>query len=107
MDSGLAGFVGAFWLGLVVLAIALLIAWIVLPFAIIGSKPILREILAESKRTNELLRDLRQRSASAAVAPPAASDLPQSLRTTPIFTAREVPHVPGAIGSDSPPQLKP
>jgi hypothetical protein len=107
MDSGLAGFLGAFWLGLVLLGIALLIAWIVLPFAIIGSKPILREILAESKKTNALLLELRKQAAGAHVAPPAVSDLPQSLRTAPLFTAREVPHVPGAIGSDSPPQLKP
>jgi hypothetical protein len=38
------------------LAVALVIAWIVLPFAIIGTKPILRELLAEMRQTNELLR---------------------------------------------------
>jgi len=39
----------------VVFGIVLAVAWIILPFAMIGTKPILREILAEQKRTNELL----------------------------------------------------
>jgi hypothetical protein len=34
------------------------VLWIIMPFAIFGTKPILREILAESKRTNELLEKL-------------------------------------------------
>ncbi len=42
-----------------ILAIILAIAWIVLPFALIGTKPILRQILAETRRTNELLSQLR------------------------------------------------
>jgi hypothetical protein len=40
----------------VVFAIVLVIAWIVLPFAIIGTKPLLAELLAESKKTNALLQ---------------------------------------------------
>lgn len=42
-------------LGGVVVGLVLIVVWIILPFAIIGTKPILREILAEQKRTNELL----------------------------------------------------
>lgn len=36
-------------------AIVLLIAWILLPFAMFGLKPLLRELIREQKRTNELL----------------------------------------------------
>ena len=46
---------GLFAIFLVAFGIALLIAWIVLPFAVLGTKPLLRELLAEMKRTNELL----------------------------------------------------
>jgi hypothetical protein len=33
----------------------LAIAWIILPFALIGTKPLLRELIAETRRTNALL----------------------------------------------------
>ena len=39
----------------VILAIVLLVCWIVLPFAVIGTKPLLRDLLHEQRRTNELL----------------------------------------------------
>jgi hypothetical protein len=39
----------------VVLAIVLIIAWTILPFAIIGTKPLLRKLLAEVQATNALL----------------------------------------------------
>ena len=39
----------------VLLGIVLLICWIVLPFAVIGTKQLLRDLLREQKRTNELL----------------------------------------------------
>lgn len=42
--------------------IALVIAWIVLPFAIIGTKPLLRQLLHEVQRTNDLLRQLKQQA---------------------------------------------
>jgi hypothetical protein len=38
------------------LGVLLIGAWIVLPFAIIGTKPLLRDLLAEVRKTNELLR---------------------------------------------------
>ena len=44
------------WVAMIVFGIVLSIAWIVLPFALIGTKPLLRELIAETKRTNELLR---------------------------------------------------
>jgi hypothetical protein len=45
------------WLALaaVVLLVILAICWIILPFAIIGTKPLLRELISELKRQNALL----------------------------------------------------
>jgi hypothetical protein len=42
------------------IALAVAIAWVVLPFAIIGTKPILNELLAEMRQMNELLRKLQK-----------------------------------------------
>lgn len=39
----------------VVLALILVVCWIILPFAIIGTKPLLRQLLAEQRKTNDLL----------------------------------------------------
>lgn len=47
-----------FYLIAVLFAFVLAICWIILPFALIGTKPILRALLQESKRTNELLERL-------------------------------------------------
>jgi hypothetical protein len=46
----------ALYLLAVILGIVLIIAWIVLPFAIIGTKPLLRELIAEAQKTNALLQ---------------------------------------------------
>ena len=43
------------WLAMFVFGVVLAIAWIILPFALIGTKPLLRELIAETKRTNALL----------------------------------------------------
>jgi hypothetical protein len=39
----------------VLFVIVLAICWIILPFALIGTKPLLRQLLAEMKRNNDLL----------------------------------------------------
>jgi hypothetical protein len=39
----------------ILFGLVLAVCWIILPFALIGTKPILREILREQRRTNELL----------------------------------------------------
>jgi hypothetical protein len=39
----------------VVFVIVLAIAWIILPLALIGTKPLLRQLIKEQQRTNELL----------------------------------------------------
>jgi len=46
-----------FWLYIAafLFGVVLFIAWVVLPFAIIGTKPLLRELIRETQRTNALL----------------------------------------------------
>lgn len=46
---------GIFWLVVFVFGLILAIAWIILPFALIGTKPLLRRLIAEVHRTNALL----------------------------------------------------
>lgn len=46
---------GVFYIALVLFGLVLLICWIVLPFALIGTKSILRELVREQRRTNSLL----------------------------------------------------
>lgn len=40
---------------LIVLAIIVAILWILLPFAVFGLKDLMRKVLSEQRRTNELL----------------------------------------------------
>lgn len=47
---------------ILLLGIALVVCWIILPFAILGTKPLLRQLLAEQRRTNELLVQLKSGS---------------------------------------------
>lgn len=55
----LATGISLLWLfGLVLIAV-----WIILPFAILGTKPLLRELIQEQRRTNELLKRAAQRDA--------------------------------------------
>lgn len=51
----LIGLMGSAYLIFVVLAIVLVISWIILPFAILGTKPLLRQLISEVRRNNELL----------------------------------------------------
>lgn len=53
--DGLAGAMAVIW----ILGIVLVVVWILLPFAVFGVKPLLRELLREQRRTNELLIELR------------------------------------------------
>jgi len=43
------------YLLLTVFGVILAICWLVLPFALIGTKPLLRELIGEMKETNRLL----------------------------------------------------
>lgn len=40
-----------------ILLLILTIAWIIMPFALIGTKPLLRELIAQQKETNRLLKE--------------------------------------------------
>lgn len=53
MDSG--GLPAAIFLIGALFALVLAVCWIILPFALIGTKPLLRELIAEQKKTNKLL----------------------------------------------------
>jgi hypothetical protein len=55
MDTAAAAGMGGMMLVLMVLAVVLVIAWILLPFAMFGMKPLLRDLIRETKRTNDLL----------------------------------------------------
>lgn len=46
---------GALYLLLVAGAIAVIVAWVLLPFAMFGIKPLLRELLAETRYIRQLL----------------------------------------------------
>ena len=50
-------------IGLVILLAGLVVTvlWICMPFAIFGTKPLLRELLAEQQRTNRLLEEAARR----------------------------------------------
>lgn len=43
-----------------ILVLVLAVVWIFLPFAMFGMKPILRDLLQEQRRTNELLTAQQQ-----------------------------------------------
>jgi hypothetical protein len=48
-----------FWLCVFVFGVVLAIAWIILPFALFGTKSLLRALIAEVRRTNALLEQRR------------------------------------------------
>lgn len=54
--------IGYATLALVVLGLVLTVVWIVLPFAVIGTKALLRQILREQQVTNQLLVELRDQA---------------------------------------------
>jgi predicted membrane protein len=49
---------GAFGIVFIVLFFVLLAIWIALPFSIFGVKDLIREVIEEQKKTNELLKNL-------------------------------------------------
>jgi hypothetical protein len=44
------------------LGVFVLIAWILLPFAMFGIKPLLRDLIAATKETNRLLAEQQRRT---------------------------------------------
>ena len=51
MDFGILYMIAALFL------VVLGVCWLILPFALIGTKPLLRELIAEMKRNNQLLEE--------------------------------------------------
>lgn len=68
--SGASGMAGPMLAMILILfGIVMAIAWIVLPFGVIGMKPLLRELIAETKRTNALLESAARARPRADLAP--------------------------------------
>jgi hypothetical protein len=61
MDS-VAGMAAGVILAAVIFGIVMTVCWTILPFAVIGTKPLLRQLLAEQRRTNDLLQAMSERS---------------------------------------------
>lgn len=55
MDADTLRITGVLYFVVAIFGIALVIAWIVLPFAVIGTKPLLRELIAETREVRNLL----------------------------------------------------
>ena len=53
--NGLAGLGVFLSVALFLLAVVVAILWICMPFAIFGTKPLLRELIAEQRKTNQYL----------------------------------------------------
>ena len=59
MDTTFTGWIGiALW----VLGFIIAVLWVLMPFAIFGTKPLMRELIAEQRRTNRLLEEAAQRA---------------------------------------------
>lgn len=61
MDA-VAGMAAGTLVVVVIFGVVLMVVWTILPFAVIGIKPLLRQLLAEQRRTNELLQAMSERS---------------------------------------------
>jgi predicted PurR-regulated permease PerM len=65
--------------------IVLAVCWIIVPFAIIGTKPLLRSLLDEQRRTNQLLTRVAQHLAPAPPPPRESAAGPQRSATAQVF----------------------
>ena len=50
-----------------IIGLAIAIAWILLPFAMFGTKPLLKELIGEVRQTNKLLARIADQSARSAI----------------------------------------
>ncbi len=60
--SGAAGIGMVLSVALFLLGLVVAILWICMPFAIFGTKPLLRELLAEQRKTNQYLAAAAERA---------------------------------------------
>ncbi|KWT83872.1 MULTISPECIES: hypothetical protein [unclassified Variovorax] len=56
----MVGAAGGLMIVWVLIALLIAVLWILMPFAIFGSKPLLRTLIEEQKRTNRLLEELAE-----------------------------------------------
>jgi len=56
MSQAIAGFGVLSFVGFWLLVLVIAVLWIALPFAIFGTKDLLRQLIAEQKKTNVLLQ---------------------------------------------------
>ncbi len=56
---------GTFLIFLVILALIIAVLWIFMPFAIFGSKDLLKELIREQRKTNELLASIAKQQGAA------------------------------------------
>lgn len=77
-------------LGSIVAAFLFILAilWILVPFAVFGTKPLLRTLIAEQRRTYEMLAAVSQQLHNAAAAPPVVIERPA--HTTVVETPRRI-----------------
>lgn len=64
METLMGAIGGVGFLACAILVLIWAVLWIVLPFAIFGSKDLLKQLIREQKRTNELLEMRRQARAA-------------------------------------------
>jgi heme exporter protein D len=76
--AGYAGFMVVFTLLLLVIAVL----WILMPFAIFGTKGILRDIVTQLREQNRLLREIKEAGIARAVPPPAVSATPPGVASS-------------------------
>lgn len=60
--SALAGFSTLMMLASFLIFILIAVLWVLMPFAIFGTKDIVRALLAEQRKTNKLLQDQADRA---------------------------------------------
>lgn len=57
-----------------ILGAVMAVGWLILPFALIGTKGLLRDLIFHTKQTNELLRAAAKRDSDAPPPPPAPTE---------------------------------
>lgn len=68
-----------------IFALILTILWILVPFAVFGIKPLLRQLIAEQRRTNDLL------TTPPVAVVPAATTVRTDVPGDPVYVRRDLP----------------
>ena len=73
------------WFCIFAFGLILSILWILVPFAVFGIKPLLRQLIAEQRRTNDLL------TTPPVAAVPAATTVRTDVPGDPVYVRRDLP----------------